>query len=142
MDVLFQSIEEVGEKLAEQSYVSDRRLATIVFLATRLNKPVLVEGPAGVGKTELARSLAGAAGQTLIRLQCYEGLDEAKALYECASETPSRRLPRPALSPQTSTARRFESASSRPDPRNSASHCSLVRSLIAAVHCKRAPDAA
>jgi MoxR-like ATPase len=53
-----------------------------VFLATRLNKPVLVEGPAGVGKTELAKSLAGAAGQTLIRLQCYEGLDEAKALYE------------------------------------------------------------
>ena len=79
---MFQSIEEVGEKLAEQSYVSDRRLATVVFLATRLNKPVLVEGPAGVGKTELAKSLAGAAGQALIRLQCYEGLDEAKALYE------------------------------------------------------------
>jgi MoxR-like ATPase len=79
---LFQSIEEVGEKLAEQSYVSDKRLATVVFLATRLNKPILVEGPAGVGKTELAKSLAGAVGQTLIRLQCYEGLDEAKALYE------------------------------------------------------------
>ena len=79
---MFQSIEEVGEKLAEQSYVSDKRLATVVFLATRLNKPILVEGPAGVGKTELAKSLAGAAGQTLIRLQCYEGLDEAKALYE------------------------------------------------------------
>lgn len=79
---MFQSIEEVGEKLAEQSYVSDRRLATVVFLATRLNKPILVEGPAGVGKTELAKSLAGAAGQPLIRLQCYEGLDEAKALYE------------------------------------------------------------
>ncbi|MGB3682930.1 MAG: MoxR family ATPase [Rubrobacteraceae bacterium] len=79
---MFQSIEEVGEKLAEQSYVSDQRLATVVFLATRLNKPILVEGPAGVGKTELAKSLAGAAGQTLIRLQCYEGLDEAKALYE------------------------------------------------------------
>jgi MoxR-like ATPase len=79
---LFQSIEEVGEKLTEQSYVSDKRLATVVFLATRLNKPILVEGPAGVGKTELAKSLAGAAGQTLIRLQCYEGLDEAKALYE------------------------------------------------------------
>ncbi len=79
---MFQSIEEVGEKLAEQSYVSDKRLATVVFLATRLNKPVLVEGPAGIGKTELAKSLAGAVGQTLIRLQCYEGLDEAKALYE------------------------------------------------------------
>jgi MoxR-like ATPase len=79
---LFQSIEEVGERLAEQSYVSDRRLATVVFLATRLGKPILVEGPAGVGKTELAKSLAGAVGRELIRLQCYEGLDEAKALYE------------------------------------------------------------
>jgi MoxR-like ATPase len=79
---LFESIEDVRERLAGQSYVSDKRLATVVFLATRLNKPVLVEGPAGVGKTELAKSLAGAAGSELIRLQCYEGLDEAKALYE------------------------------------------------------------
>jgi len=79
---LFESIEDVRERLAEQSYVSDRRLATVVFLATRLGKPILVEGPAGVGKTELAKSLAGAAGRDLDRLQCYEGLDEAKALYE------------------------------------------------------------
>ena len=79
---MFQSIEDVRERLAGESYVSDKRLATVVFLATRLNKPVLVEGPAGVGKTELAKSLAGAAGSELIRLQCYEGLDEAKALYE------------------------------------------------------------
>jgi MoxR-like ATPase len=79
---LFESIEDVRERLTGQSYVSDKRLATVVFLATRLNKPVLVEGPAGVGKTELAKSLAGAAGSELIRLQCYEGLDEAKALYE------------------------------------------------------------
>jgi MoxR-like ATPase len=79
---LFESIEEVRERLAAQDYVSDARLATVVFLATRLGKPVLVEGPAGVGKTELAKSLAGAAGRDLIRLQCYEGLDEAKALYE------------------------------------------------------------
>jgi MoxR-like ATPase len=79
---LFKSIEDVRERLTEQNYVSDKRLATVVFLATRLNKPVLVEGPAGVGKTELAKSLAGAAGSELIRLQCYEGLDEAKALYE------------------------------------------------------------
>jgi MoxR-like ATPase len=79
---LFESIEDVREKLARQNYVSDKRLATVVFLATRLNKPVLIEGPAGVGKTELAKSLAGAAGSELIRLQCYEGLDEAKALYE------------------------------------------------------------
>jgi len=79
---LFESIEDVREKLTKQNYVSNKRLATVVFLATRLNKPVLIEGPAGVGKTELAKSLAGAAGSELIRLQCYEGLDEAKALYE------------------------------------------------------------
>ena len=79
---MFESIEEVRERLAEAKYVSDRRLATVVFLATRLNKPILVEGPAGVGKTELAKSLAGTVGRPLIRLQCYEGLDEAKALYE------------------------------------------------------------
>ena len=79
---MFESIEEVRERLADEKYVSDRRLATVVFLAMRLEKPILVEGPAGVGKTELAKSLAGAAGRQLIRLQCYEGLDEAKALYE------------------------------------------------------------
>jgi MoxR-like ATPase len=79
---LFESIEDVKEKLTKQNYVSEKRLATVVFLATRLNKPVLIEGPAGVGKTELAKSLAGATGSELIRLQCYEGLDEAKALYE------------------------------------------------------------
>ncbi|MGH2763723.1 MAG: AAA family ATPase [Thermoleophilaceae bacterium] len=60
----------------------DRSVATVVFLATRIGKPVLVEGPAGVGKTELAKVLADALGAELIRLQCYEGLDEAKALYE------------------------------------------------------------
>ena len=79
---MFESIEEVREKLAGQEYVCDRRLATVVYLAVKLNKPILVEGPAGVGKTELAKALAAAAGQALIRLQCYEGLDEAKALYE------------------------------------------------------------
>jgi MoxR-like ATPase len=79
---LFDSIEKVREKLAEQEYVCDRRLATVVYLAVKLDKPVLIEGPAGVGKTELAKSLAAAADRALIRLQCYEGLDEAKALYE------------------------------------------------------------
>ena len=79
---MFESIEEVREKLAEQEYVCDRRLATVVYLAVKLGKPVLIEGPAGVGKTELAKSLAAAADRSLIRLQCYEGLDEAKALYE------------------------------------------------------------
>jgi MoxR-like ATPase len=79
---LFESIEDVRERLAQQEYVCDRRLATVVYLALKLDKPVLIEGPAGVGKTELAKSLAAASGRSLIRLQCYEGLDEAKALYE------------------------------------------------------------
>jgi MoxR-like ATPase len=79
---LFDSIEDVKERLAGQEYLADDKLATVVFLATRLHKPLLIEGPAGVGKTELAKSLAGAAGTELVRLQCYEGLDEAKALYE------------------------------------------------------------
>ncbi|MBA2442376.1 MAG: MoxR family ATPase [Rubrobacter sp.] len=79
---MFESIEGVKSGLEEQSYVCDRRVATVVFLATRLNKPILVEGPAGVGKTELSKALSGALGRELIRLQCYEGLDEAKALYE------------------------------------------------------------
>ncbi len=78
----FDSIEDTKEKLAGQDYVCDRRLATVVYLATRLGKPVLVEGPAGVGKTELAKSLSQSLERPLIRLQCYEGLDEAKALYE------------------------------------------------------------
>lgn len=78
----FDSIEDTKEKLAGQDYVCDRRLATVVYLATRLGKPILVEGPAGVGKTELAKSLSQSLERPLIRLQCYEGLDEAKALYE------------------------------------------------------------
>ncbi len=79
---MFTSIDELQAGLAEQQYVCNRRLATVIFLAIQLNKPVLVEGPAGVGKTELAKALAHALNRSLIRLQCYEGLDEAKALYE------------------------------------------------------------
>ena len=78
----FSSIEEVREGLARVGYVADERIAGVVHLAGRLEKPVLVEGPAGTGKTQLAKSVAEAAGWRLIRLQCYEGLDEAKALYE------------------------------------------------------------
>jgi MoxR-like ATPase len=72
----------VKEALAGQDYLADDRIAQVVFLAAQLSKPVLVEGPAGVGKTELAKALAAVTERRLIRLQCYEGLDEAKALYE------------------------------------------------------------
>ena len=78
----FASIDDVITRLRAHSYICDRRIATAVFLADRMEKPILVEGPAGVGKTELAKTLAAALSAELIRLQCYEGLDEAKALYE------------------------------------------------------------
>ncbi|HTN53108.1 MAG TPA: MoxR family ATPase [Anaeromyxobacter sp.] len=78
----FGSVDETGEALRAAGYLPSREIATAVFLADRLEKPVLVEGPAGVGKTELAVAYARAAGRTLVRLQCYEGLDESKALYE------------------------------------------------------------
>jgi len=82
MELPFADTAQVSAALRRQGYLADERIAQVVFLATRLSKPVLVEGPAGVGKTELAKALAGALGRRLIRLQCYEGLDEAKALYE------------------------------------------------------------
>ena len=79
---MFASIEDVIHRFAEQRYICNRRIATVVYLATHLEKPILIEGPAGVGKTELAKVVAAALDLKLIRLQCYEGLDEAKALYE------------------------------------------------------------
>src|SRR3954464_5775994 len=78
----FQSIEEAQSGLGKAGYLADESTALVSYLAARLGKPVLVEGPAGVGKTELAKALSRATGRKLIRLQCYEGLDEAKALYE------------------------------------------------------------
>ena len=78
----YSSIEDVRERLGEQKYICDRNIATVVYLATQLEKPLLVEGPAGVGKTELAKVVASSLSAKLIRLQCYEGLDESKALYE------------------------------------------------------------
>ncbi len=76
------SVAEVKQALAEVGYLADEPAALVSFLAQRLGKPVLVEGPAGVGKTELAKALSRATGRELVRLQCYEGLDEAKAMYE------------------------------------------------------------
>ena len=79
---MFETIDQTIEQLAAQQYICDRRLATVAFLALKMCKPILVEGPAGVGKTELAKVAAQALGRRLIRLQCYGGLDEARALYE------------------------------------------------------------
>jgi MoxR-like ATPase len=78
----FAGVDDVRARLGATGYLADDATATVVHLADRLGKPVLVEGPAGVGKTELAKSIAEALGADLVRLQCYEGLDEARALYE------------------------------------------------------------
>lgn len=82
MNLMFQSVEEVISRLSEQKYICNRDVATVIYLACAMRKPMLVEGPAGVGKTELGKVLAASLKLELIRLQCYEGLDEAKALYE------------------------------------------------------------
>ena len=79
---MFESVEEVQERFGTQQYICSPEAATVVYLACRMQKPLLVEGPAGVGKTDLAKVLAACQGRRLIRLQCYEGLDETKALYE------------------------------------------------------------
>jgi MoxR-like ATPase len=78
----FGSVEDVVKGLRKVDYLADANIAGVVYLADRLEKPVMVEGPAGVGKTELAKAIAAVTGARLIRLQCYEGLDESKALYE------------------------------------------------------------
>ncbi|WP_068159610.1 AAA family ATPase [Rhodococcus phenolicus] len=79
---IFADVDDVIARLAETGYLADKATATAVFLADRLGKPLLIEGPAGVGKTELARAVASTSGAELVRLQCYEGVDESRALYE------------------------------------------------------------
>jgi MoxR-like ATPase len=81
-DAMFESIDTVQRGLAATGYVSTKAIATVLYLACHLAKPILIEGPAGVGKTDLANSVAAFMSLPLIRLQCYEGLDESKALYE------------------------------------------------------------
>jgi MoxR-like ATPase len=78
----FSSPDDVASRLAAAGYLADPATATTAYLAGALEKPLLVEGPAGVGKTELAKAVARVTGAELVRLQCYEGLDEARALYE------------------------------------------------------------
>jgi len=78
----FASVDDVSARLAETGYLASTAVATTVFLADQLGKPLLVEGPAGVGKTELSKAVAEATGSRLVRLQCYEGVDESRALYE------------------------------------------------------------
>ena len=78
----FDTVDDVTRALADHGYIADRQLATAVFVQARLDKPLLVEGPAGVGKTELAKAVSAATGRRLLRLQCYEGQDDTKALYE------------------------------------------------------------
>jgi MoxR-like ATPase len=78
----FKTAKDLNEALKKQNYIASDEISTILYLSQQLGKPVLAEGPAGVGKTELAKAVASATGRELIRLQCYEGLDESKALYE------------------------------------------------------------
>ncbi len=76
------NVDDAQDRLRKAGYIPSREIATVVFLAQATQKPVLIEGPAGVGKTELAKAVSRSLGRDLIRLQCYEGLEEAKALYE------------------------------------------------------------
>lgn len=78
----FNSATDIKKALEQQNYIASDEIATIMYLSQELGKPILAEGPAGVGKTELAKAIAAATGRELVRLQCYEGLDETKALYE------------------------------------------------------------
>jgi MoxR-like ATPase len=81
-DTRFQSVKEIQQEFESHQYICNTQIATCVYIAHNLQKPVMVEGPAGVGKTELAKTTAEILGVPLVRLQCYEGLDESKALYE------------------------------------------------------------
>jgi MoxR-like ATPase len=107
--------EELQKRLARAGYLTDDRLPLVAWLGLELERPILVEGPAGVGKTDLARALSEALGRELVRLQCYEGLDEAKALYEWdyAKQMLYTQLLREAVSTQTAGATSIAEAADR-----------------------------
>ena len=112
---MFDNIDKVKSALAEQQYIATDDIATVLFLAQKLGKPVLAEGPAGVGKTELGKAWAAASRQELIRMQCYEGLDETKALYEWeyAKQMLYTQLLRDKLADVLATARTLTEAADR-----------------------------
>ena len=117
-----QSVAQVREDLGQVGYLADEAAALVSFLAQRLGKPVLVEGPAGVGKTELAKALSRASGRRLVRLQCYEGLDEAKALYEWNYRKQLLRI-----QAESERGRRGEPGRRRGATSSARSSCSLAR---------------
>jgi MoxR-like ATPase len=112
---MFETVEQVGQGLARQKYIATDDISTVLFLAEKLGKPLLAEGPAGVGKTELSKAWAAATGRELVRLQCYEGLDESKALYEWeyAKQMLYTQLLRDKLSDLLSDARSLADAADR-----------------------------
>ncbi len=112
---MFDNVKQVGQALAQQRYIATDEISTVLFLAEKLGKPLLAEGPAGVGKTELSKAWAAATNRELVRLQCYEGLDESKALYEWeyAKQMLYTQLLRDKLSDVLSDARSLSEAADR-----------------------------
>ena len=139
---MFATTQDVHNALAAQQYIAGDEIATIVLLAERLGKPLLIEGPAGVGKTELAKAWAGATGCELIRLQCYEGLDESKALYEWeyAKQMLYTQLLRDKLSAVLADARTLTEAADRLAKEEDvffSERFLLERPLLRAIHSER-----